>query len=107
MQNLVVVCAAGVSLDALLGSLENVHPEPPAPGDWCGASFSSYLCVVVDPAGVSLGVPSGLSPRVCALSLPPQGTGVWPVFCHPTVLRRAPRERLLEHLLGFPRERAP
>jgi len=36
--------------------------------------------VVVSPAGVSLGAPSGFSPRACALNLPPQGTGVVPVL---------------------------
>jgi len=83
--------------------------------------------LVLSPAGVSRGAPSGFSPRSCAVCLPPQGTGVGPLFfgclkCSvwtrlssaPRVvcfwggflcavwLLCAPRECLLKHLLGSP-----
>jgi len=82
-------------------------------------------CVFVSPVGVSLGAPSGFSLRACALSLLPQGSGglvfcLSEVFCLDVTvvcslccvflggllcavwLLCAPRECLLEHLLGSP-----
>jgi len=86
-------------MEHLLGSPESVRPEPSIPGDWCGLVFclSEVFCsdatvfcslrrlvfggapvrclVVVCPAGVSLGAPSGFSPKACALK--PSAPGEW------------------------------